>query len=144
MRERALRQNPGDMPLIIRSGVDIAGWLDHPRDLCGSRFDRRVGARLPDQGGRRRAGIDRRLADAAQREPHPSAPPFPVEDHDRRDARQGKITAPARHFHEACAGAGLWLRKCDLHQHLIDAEIGGEQPLEKLRCCDFPASRPTI
>ena len=98
------------MPLII------GGWRGRCRTARSSAWTSAATASMassvqgcPTREATALAGVDRRLADAAQREPDPGAAPLVVERHDRRDAGQGKIAAPARHFHEAGAGARLRL-----------------------------------
>jgi hypothetical protein len=67
--DRAHRQNACDVPLIVRTGVDVAGRRDRvPHAHCHD-IDRFGRAGLADQARCRIARIDRRLADAAKSEP---------------------------------------------------------------------------
>ena len=119
------------MLLIIGGGVDIAGWIDDSLDRSRGGLQRRVRARLTHQEGDCFAGVDRRLADAAQREPDFCASVLDIQRHDRRHAGNGKVAAAARHLHEAGAAPRLRLRIFDVDQHLVGCDIGGEQALEE-------------
>jgi hypothetical protein len=93
--EGALRQDAGDVPLIIGAAVDTARRLDHLLNPDGSRFDRftRDGlANLERQGV---AGVHWRLADAAKSEPNFRTALLFVNGHNGRDARQREIATTA-------------------------------------------------
>ena len=154
MRRRRWRARPGRR----RYGAGNRDWRGRCRTARSSPAPSAATSsiassvkRCPISDSGRRAGIDRRLADPAKRKPDIRAASFLVERDDRGDAGQRKIAAPARHLHEAAAGARLRLGKHDLHQHLIGRDIGREQrrrknptrrPRRSLACRLDPHPRP--
>jgi hypothetical protein len=65
--QRPLRQYAGDVALIVRRCMHIAGRFDHGHDRVGDIGDIFGIDAMPDKDGGGAAGIDRCLADTAQR-----------------------------------------------------------------------------
>src|ERR1700753_2038233 len=131
--EGSLRQNAGDVPLIIRRGVDIAARFDRALHFDGYSVDRLITAICANQNRGRFVGIDRRLADAAKREPHNRASLLLIQRDNRGNAYQCKIATPTRDLLEAGAAARLRFRIGNFDQHLIRPDIGREQALKEFR-----------
>src|SRR5260370_42576093 len=94
--QRAFGENARDVALIIRGRLDAAGRIDHGLYRCRDAFECVRGYRASDQDIGGPTGIDRRLGEAAQSQATLAAFVFITERHHRRDARDGKIAAPAR------------------------------------------------
>ena len=56
-RQRPFGKDTGDVTLVVRCGMDAAGWFDDWLYGAGHLTDRLLGNRLADENCRRRAGI---------------------------------------------------------------------------------------
>src|ERR1700734_3308728 len=117
--ERALGQYAGEMPLEFFTGMDAAARIDGALNQFARFVDLRRADRPADERDAGVFGQDRLVAGVAQADPRLDASPIVIDAHRAGHADQSEIAAPARHLHEAGAGARCRRRQFYLHHHFV-------------------------
>src|SRR5215470_1846625 len=130
--QRPARDHARDVALVIAGGVDIAGRRNRLLHPGGSFVEELVAADLSDQTAGCVAGIHRRLADPAQREPDIRTAAVLIDRDDGSNAGDGKIAPASGNLHEAASATHRRRRKLDLDQHLVRLDGGRQQANEEV------------